>query len=474
MNTIEEALLAIRKRPPVWAVDAPMPPLRLRGGGQLSTKACSRLIADLKSAGPDSRAEHAAAVQDAIEPSDLAELVRALMQAWARAGQPARDRRWLIFAMGSFGDDVLIDDLGRRVGEELQAKRHKAAGHCLEALARAGGPTARRWLARWARKAPGLSLRAAAWSARLQLDEAAGWTAAVAPHHHGFSQRAEQDYSHGGRPLTLRLGEDGQIRLFDGSRALKSLPAARKRDDPEAVRASRERFKRLKTAVKDSLEALHAALEEAMCLDHPLADWDVLKSAPLGWAASRGLVFEARPEAGPPRRFFLSDEGDPLNRSGDDVILPPGAPIHVAHPLRMSETESSAWRTILEDARALQPFEQLHRPIRRPKPGPAPLSAVLKTRSPMAMPQLIRGLKAQGYLPDNIEGYGMITRSMRFFGPYLIILSHDAYPTNPFHQAPEKMLRLRSIEVRHGARTIPSEALQPTVFSEIACTLTGL
>ena len=240
------------------------------------------------------------------------------------------------------------------------------------------------------------------------------------------------------------------------------------------MRASRERFKRLKAAVKDSLEALHAALEEAMCLDHPLADWDALQGAPLAWAASRGLIFEARPQAGPPHRFFLSDEGDPLDASGDDLLLPPGVPIHVAHPLRMSETERAAWRAILEDARALQPFEQLHRPVRRPQPGPAPLSAVLRTRPPLAMPQLIRGLRAQGYLPDNIEGYGMITRSMRFFGPYLIILSHDAYPTNPFNHTPRKMLRLRSIEVRHGTRTVPSEALRPTVFSEIACTLTSL
>ena len=473
MSTIEEALLAIRKRPPAWAADVPLPPLRLRGGGQLSAKACGRLIADLKSAGPDSRAVHAETARHAIEPGDLANLMRFLARAWEKAGQPARDRRWLIFAIGSFGDDDLIDGLGSRVGAELQAKRHKAAGYCLEALARAGGPTARRWLARWARKAPGLSLRAAAWSARLQLDEAAGWTAVVAPHSHGFSLRAEQDYNHGGRQLTLRLGEDGLIRLFDGARALKSLPAARKRDDPEAVRESRERFKRLKAAVKDSRAALHAALEEAMCLDQPLADWGVLHSAPLAWAASRGLIFEARPEAGPPCRFFLSDEGDTLDRAGDDITLPSGAPIHVAHPIRMSGPERDAWRTILEEARFLQPFEQLHRPVRRPQPGPAPLSAVLAARPPLAMPQLIRSLRTQGYLPDNLEGYGMISRSMRFLGPYLIIVTHDAYPTNPFNQTPRKMLRLKSIEVRRGTQTVPSEALRPSVFSEIASTLVG-
>jgi hypothetical protein len=98
---------------------------------------------------------------------------------------------------------------------------------------------------------------------------------------------------------------------------------------------------------------------------------------------------------------------------------------------------------------------------------------VLAARPPLAMPQLIRGLRTQGYLPDNLEGYGMISRSMRFLGPYLIIVTHDAYPTNPFNQTPRKMLRLKSIEVRRGTQTVPSEALRPSVFSEIASTLVG-
>lgn len=467
MSEIEEALSKIRARPPRWVDQDSLPTLHFSDGAPLSPKARAGLIADLKSEGPESRAVTARAALRSIPAADRSALIAALLGDWAAAGQPARDRRWLIFASALLGDEALIDALGRRVGEEVSARRHQAAGNCIEALLRAGTPTAQRWLARWSRQAPGLNLRAAAWSARQALAETAGWLATVAPYDHGFSIRGDRPYDHAGRPLRLQLAEDGEIALFDGQRRLRALPAARKRDDPAAVRRSREGFKTLRAAVKDSLLALDAALEEAMILGQPLSDWDALRLAPLAWRASRGLVFSARAED-VVVRFFLSDEGDPLDAQGDDVAVPDGAEIRVVHPMVLTDAERAGWRAILAEARAVPPFEQLSRPLRPPPPGPAPLAAVLRGLAPMSTPRLIRGLAARGYLPDTFESYGMISRSMRFLGPYLVTLSHDAYPSNPFNQRAQQRLRLRSVEVRRGKRKVPSEALPAPIFSEIA------
>ncbi|MFT4975071.1 MAG: hypothetical protein ACI8S6_000958 [Myxococcota bacterium] len=471
MIDIEEALHQIRARPPRWVDAAALPVLRLRDGVVLSERARAGFIADLKSEGPDSRAEVARTALPLIEPADRVALMGALLVDWAVAGQPPRDRRWLIFATGLLGDAALHDALGRRVGEELAGRRYKAAGYCIEALARGGGPTAKRWLACWSRSAPSLSLRAAAWSARQPL----GPVATVAPPDHGFSPRGERSYDHAGRPLQLRLTVDGEIQIFDGARPLKSLPAARKQDDPDAVRRSRDTYKALRQAVRDSLRDLDQALEEAMIIGQPLADWPELCAGPLGWRTSRGLIFEARTGGdAPPVRFFLSDEGDPLDHQGAELSLDPAASVRVVHPVHVEEPERAAWRSILSEARAVQPLDQLGRSTRRPSPGPGPLAGVLAVVPPVSTPRLIRELGAQGYLPDTFGAHGFIERSLRFLGPYLVVILHEGYAASPFSRRPTQPLRLRAVEIRRGKLRIPSESLPVAVFSEIAVGLLGL
>jgi len=94
----------------------------------------------------------------------------------------------------------------------------------------------------------------------------------------------------------------------------------------------------------------------------------------------------------------------------------------------------------------------------------------------MSVPYLARALAARGYLPDTAGTgrYGMVEQSLRFLGTYLVIVKHEAYPANPYSWDPRDRVRLTAIEVRHGKRLIPSEALPLPVFSEIAAELTAL
>ena len=229
-----EALEAVRARPPRWVDAAALPLLRLAAPADgseeevLSEAARRGFLADLKSEGPEETAALARPLAPRLRATDRAALARALLVQWSEAGEPSRDRRWLLFAVGLLGDDALLDALGRRVGEEVAARRHAVAQTCLSSLHRSGGRVARRWLGRWSRQAPTMRLRAAAWAGRMALTDELAGPLEVQPPDLGFDLRGERAYDHAGRALTLQLGADGQIQLRDGARALRSLPAARR------------------------------------------------------------------------------------------------------------------------------------------------------------------------------------------------------------------------------------------------------
>ncbi|MEL6342484.1 MAG: DUF4132 domain-containing protein [Myxococcota bacterium] len=479
--SIEEKLAAVRTRPPKWVTLTELPTLRWQRADAaaapipLSEKATKGFIADLKRESPEEVAPLARPARARLDAVDCAAFLNGLLTQWAVAGQPSRDRRWLLFAIGLLGDDEAIDALGRRVSAEIKAKRHRAAGYCLVSLARNGSPTAKRWLARWARQAPGLTLRASAWSAWVALDD--GGPLPINAVQLGFDRDGWRDYDHGGRALRLRLTPDATVELFDGARPLKSVPGPRKADDPDAVRASRARLSTMKAALKEGLQDLHDALEEAMIVERPLADWrTLLLEHPLAWRASRGLIFEALARDGAPMwRFLLTEEGDAVDAHGEDLPLAEVSGVRVVHPGRMTADERDGWRDLLDEADATPPFDQLDRPMALPGDGPRPLADALAVLPAMATPRLAHGLASRGYLADNAAAaYGLIERSLKFFGPYLVVLSHEGYPANPYHWSRQRRLRLTGIEVRRGKSVVPAARLPAPVFSEIISPLQTL
>lgn len=472
MISLLDALQSVRARPPKWVDVETLPLLRRQDAGvPLEQGLVHKAVADMKSLGPDSRGTAIDALSAVVLAEDLAKLIRTLWTAWHDAEQPTRDRTWLVYAMGQLGDDDLIAVLGRQVHVERDARRYRAAGMCLDALGRSQHPSAQRWLAHWVRKGPTLSMRRMAWMARNAKADSADPKAWVAPHSWGFSAQGMREYDHAGRMLRLVLSTNGDVEIWEGKRAFRSLPTARKKDDAGAVRRSRERFTALKAAIKNTRGTLQADLQEAMMLSRPLADWDAFLQSALSWRASRGLVYTADTPHTAPMHFFVSDEGDFLDVHGHEQSLPPDATVRIVHPLSLTADEQRAWQQILDAARAVPPFEQLHRRTQNKSTDPDPLATLLQTHPPMPAARLIRGLKAQGYLPDTGEHGGLVRQSITFVGPFQLTVHHDPYAANPYNRRHDQRLRIHSVEIHHGSQRVSSAALPDPLYSEVACAL---
>lgn len=458
----EETLESLRTRPSRWVNEAHLPVLRLRAGGQLSAAARRGLVSDLKAEGTAGSALHARQARPLIEDEDCAALLLALLEAWALGGQPQNDRRWLLFATGILGDADAIDRLGARVLTESQAKQHRMAGYCVAALARSPHPAAPSWLARLSRTAPSPRLRRDAWTARL----ARPGGAPVMVRGRGFDQDGIRAFSLGGRMLQLRLQPDGSLNIYEGSRRLKSLPRARKRDDAAAVDAARARFISLKAAVSADLNDTVAALTEVMITGQPITDWRGLLQAPVPHFIVRGLIWEALADGAPRFRFLLTDEGDAINTAGVDLSLDSIESIRPVHPLYLDDDETDAWRNLLLEAAANPPFSQLDRPIHRPINAERPFGSLLANRAAINPWHLTRTLTARGYTSDRSN---RVESAVKTIGPFCITIRHDPYSS--FERA-SPQLRVQEVTLHHGQTILPRPPA--AIYSEIASDLSAL
>jgi hypothetical protein len=455
-------LIALRTRPSRWVDTDALPPLRLLAGGVLPESARRGFIADLKSEGTAGTARHARAIRPRLHDDDCADLLTALLVDWAGAGQPPLDRRWLLFAIGILGDADYIDRLGVRVFEENHAKQHRMAGYCVESLARSPHPEAPGWLARLSRTAPTPRLRKDAWTAR----QTRPGEDPVMVRSRGFDHHGERTFPLGARSLLLRLQPDGSMGIFEGRKRLKSLPRARKKDDPDAVATARARFSALKSALSADLTDTIAGLVESMITGATITDWRVLLEAPVPHFIVRGVIWEGLRNPDEPLRFLVTDEGDPVDAAGADLDLDGVTEIRPVHPLGLTEDVADAWRNLLLEASASPAFPQLDRATYRPVNPDRPFGSLLSGRSSVNPWQLARTLTARGYLAE--RGY-RIDHAVKLIGPFRITIRHDPY--SPFDRSASS-LRIQQVSLSHGETLLPRPPA--VLYSEIAADLAAL
>ncbi len=461
-ETLVDDLTALRTRPSRWVDAEALPTIRLKAGGVLPEAARRGLIADLKSEGTAGTARHARAIRPLLHDADCADLIAALLADWAGADQPQTDRRWLLFAIGILGDAETIDLLGNRVFKESQAKQHRMAGYCVASLARSPHPEASGWLARLSRTAPTPRLRSEAWTAR----QARPGGDPVMVRSRGFDLHGQRTFLLGARSLLLRLQPDGSIGIFEGRKRLKSLPRARKRDDPDAVAAARARFVALKAAVSADLTDTIAGLVESMITGVTVTAWRALLAAEVPHFIVRGVVWEGLVESGDPIRFLVTDEGDPVDVAGEDLALDGVTAIRPVHPLGLAEGEADAWRSLLLEAAVSPAFPQLDRPTLRPPDPDRPFGSLLAGRAAVNRWQLARTMTARGYSVE--RGY-RIESGVKLIGPFRITIRHDPY--SPFDRS-YSTLRLQQVLVCHGETPLPR--VPAVLYSEIAADVAAL
>ncbi|WP_229068291.1 DUF4132 domain-containing protein [Actinoplanes sp. DH11] len=148
-----------------------------------------------------------------------------------------------------------------------------------------------------------------------------------------------------------------------GGRLSATVPAAVRRDHPDAVTEVRA----LAQQVKGHLGTLVRSLEAGFATGHalPVRRWrEELAGNGLGRAVVRRLVWEVGGVA------VLPVDGGLIGADGAAVAEPPSdAEIRLWHPLHATPGEVAAWRDLLTARELRQPFKQVFREVYRLTPA---------------------------------------------------------------------------------------------------------
>ncbi|HXT91681.1 MAG TPA: DUF4132 domain-containing protein, partial [Trebonia sp.] len=183
----------------------------------------------------------------------------------------------------------------------------------------------------------------------------------------GFGDGAVLELPYGPRTFTAVLRPDLTVELRDpDGKAIRALPAPRQSDDAEQAKEAKKTFSAVEKELK-SIAALQAQrLYEAMCTERSWSaeDWDrYLLRHPVVGPEVRRLVWVAPVDDGAPVIFRPLDDGTLTDADDNDVKLPDGARIRVAHDSLLSPDEIEQWSAHLADYEVTPLFQQLGRGV---------------------------------------------------------------------------------------------------------------
>lgn len=181
----------------------------------------------------------------------------------------------------------------------------------------------------------------------------------------GFDDDGVLRLNYGDRGFVGRITSRNTLELSDESgKVIKALPAARQSDEPEAVAEAKAQLSAAKKELKQQLGMQAGRLYEAMCAERawPVADFaEFLLPHPLMSRLVSRLVWVFRSEAGVSTNILFrpDDTGQLIDAADDDVELPAGGIVQVAHASLMTAEERAAWQAHLADYDVTPLFEQL-------------------------------------------------------------------------------------------------------------------
>ncbi|MDL9936584.1 DUF4132 domain-containing protein [Gordonia sp. ABSL1-1] len=183
----------------------------------------------------------------------------------------------------------------------------------------------------------------------------------------GFSTGGRLLLDYGPREFSARIGPGLTLALFNpDGKPVKSLPAPRATDDPEAVAASKRRLTAARKAVKTTVVAQRDRLYEAMCTERrwSVVEWSTyLRPHPIVGQLAGRLIWLAVAGDEHPIAFRPLDDGSLTDADDEEVQLQAEATISLVHPGALAPAAVTAWRTHLVDYEVDPLFDQLGEPI---------------------------------------------------------------------------------------------------------------
>ncbi|MDR7275626.1 DUF4132 domain-containing protein [Catenuloplanes atrovinosus] len=359
---------------PAWATDAAaLAPVLLRDRRHvLPAEAVRHLCTMLALSRIGTPYPGVAIVRETLDRASLAEFGWSLFESWESAGRPSK-HSWAFEALALTGDDDTVRRLAPIIRAWPGEGGHARAVTGLDVLREIGSEVALMHLHSIAQKAKFAGLKS---EARERIDVVASELGLSAEQladrlvpDFGLDARGRLTLDYG--PRRFEVGFDEQLKPYvvddDGSRR-KDLPKPGARDDEALATAAYRTFAGLKKDVRTVAADLIHRLETALMIqrrwtadefrrllvEHPLMRHVVSR---LVWA-----TFTADGTVG--TAFRVAEDGSLADVDDKEFALAGDAAVGVAHPLHI-ESDLPAWTRLFADYEILQPFPQLHRPVRR-------------------------------------------------------------------------------------------------------------
>ena len=186
----------------------------------------------------------------------------------------------------------------------------------------------------------------------------------------GLDQRGQRVFNYGPRSFTVTLTPalELAVKNQDG-KALKSLPAPGKTDDPELAPAASSEFKALKKQIKATVTTQTLRLEQALSTGRTWSSegWrDLFVKKPVMRQFAVGLIWGVYDETGALTDTFRYLEDGSLNTADEEEYeLAENVQVGLVHPVELDKDALAEWKQQLEDYEIKQPFLQLDRPVTR-------------------------------------------------------------------------------------------------------------
>lgn len=320
--------------------------------------------------------------QDAIYPglplavevcdrASLAEFAWAVFGCWQDVDAPSKDA-WVLTALGWFGNDETVRRLSPLIRAWPGESQHARAVTGLDVLAQIGSEVALTHLNSIAERVKFKGLKARAQEKVSDIAAALGLSRdqlsdRLVPRL-GLDDAATLVIDYGPRRFTVGFDEQLKPYVLDAEgKRRKDLPKPGAKDDQGLAPEEHKRFAALKKDVRTIASDQIHRLERSMVDQRRWTAEEfhmVLTGHPLLWHLVRRLVWIT--DTG--LSFRLAEDRTLADAEDDEITLPEGATVRVAHPVDLSDTLQT-WGEVFADYEILQPFAQLNRPTHAFAPG---------------------------------------------------------------------------------------------------------
>ena len=354
-----------------WLLEQPLTGLRKADGTEAGVDVRDAILLSYCELGRIGRSDTAAELSNGLDAGDLQKLAAQVYDYWFAAGAQAK-QKWVLPFAAVYGGTSMTQRLTKAIHDWPEQQRGAIACDAVMALALSSDPAAlvivdglsRKFKFRQIKVAAAAALENAASELGISAEELAD---RIVPDL-GFGKDGKRVFDYGKRSFTVRLTPTLELSIVnDQGKAVKSMPAPGKTDDPMANDAYEE-FKAMKKGIKTTVSAQRSRLELALSV---LRCWDVERwkqlfvENPIMHQFAMSLVWGIYADGKLTDTFRYMEDGTFNTVDEEEYELPENAKIGLVHPVELDEETLQGWKQQLEDYEITQSIEQLHRPVHR-------------------------------------------------------------------------------------------------------------